>query len=84
MKGIVDHENGKGYISSSDIMGGIRLGAGVTSMNGSPSPSGAGPQIHIGEVNMTTSATNANALGQDIMRNVQRNRLVTPSLSGQG
>lgn len=84
MKGIVDHENGKGYISSSDIMGGIRLGAGVTSMNGSPSPSGSGPQIHIGEVNMTTSATNANALGQDIMRNVQRNRLVTPSLSGQG
>lgn len=84
MKGIVDHENGKGYISSSDIMGGIRLGAGVTSMNGSPSPAGAGPQIHIGEVNMTTSASNANALGQDIMRSVQRNRLVTPSLSGQG
>jgi preprotein translocase subunit SecE len=84
MKGIVDHENGRGYISSSDIMGGIRLGAGVTAMNGSPSPTGAGPQIHIGEVNMTTSATNASALGQDIIRNVQRNRLVTPSLSGQG
>jgi hypothetical protein len=40
--------------------------------------------INIGKMNMQTSASNTNALGADIQRNLQRNRLVNPAMSGQG
>lgn len=84
MKGIVDHENGKGYISSSDIMGGIQLGAGSSASRNMPSAAGSQTNINIGKIDMQTSAGNANALGADIQRNLQRNRLVNPAMSGQG
>ncbi|ELY5855456.1 hypothetical protein SNN70_004029 [Cronobacter malonaticus] len=83
MKGIVDHENGKGYISSSDIMGGIQLGAG-SSASRNMTAAGNQTNINIGKIDMQTSAGNANALGADIQRNLQRNRLVNPAMSGQG
>lgn len=84
MKGIVDHENGRGYVSASDIMGGIQLGSGAAAMRGGAASASSGPQIHIGEMNVQSTASNVQALGTDVMRNVQRNRLVTPSMSGQG
>lgn len=84
MKGIVDHENGKGYISSSDIMGGIQLGAGSSASRNMPTAAGNQTTISIGKIDMQTSAGNANALGADIQRNLQRNRLVNPAMSGQG
>ncbi|ELE9726665.1 hypothetical protein RM407_000260 [Enterobacter kobei] len=84
MKGIVDHENGKGYISSSDIMGGIQLGAGSSASRNMPAAAGSQTNINIGKFEMQTSAGNANALGADIQRNLQRNRLVNPAMSGQG
>ncbi|WP_288954358.1 hypothetical protein [uncultured Citrobacter sp.] len=84
MKGIVDHENGKGYISSSDIMGGIQLGAGSSESRNMPAAAGSQTNINIGKIDMQTSAGNANALGADIQRNLQRNRLVNPAMSGQG
>ncbi|EAT0029827.1 hypothetical protein DCN73_18915 [Salmonella enterica] len=84
MKGIVDHENGKGYISSSDIMGGIQLGAGSSASRNMPAAAGSQTKINIGKIDMQTSAGNANALGADIQRNLQRNRLVNPAMSGQG
>ncbi|BBT89460.1 hypothetical protein WP8W19C02_10800 [Enterobacter cloacae] len=84
MKGIVDHENGKGYISSSDIMGGIQLGAGSSASRNMPASAGSQTNINIGKIDMQTSAGNANALGADIQRNLQRNRLVNPAMSGQG
>lgn len=84
MKGIVDHENGRGYVSASDIMGGIQLGSGAAAMRGGAASTSSGPQIHIGEMNVQSTASNVQALGTDVMRNVQRNRLVTPSMSGQG
>ncbi|MCK1076367.1 hypothetical protein MX032_10630 [Enterobacter cloacae subsp. cloacae] len=84
MKGIVDHENGKGYISSSDIMGGIQLGAGSSASRNMPAAAGSQTNINIGKIDMQTSAGNANALGADIQRNLQRNRLVSPAMSGQG
>lgn len=84
MKGIVDHENGKGYISSSDIMGGIQLGAGSSASRNMPAASGSQTNISIGKIDMQTSAGNANALGADIQRTLQRNRLVNPAMSGQG
>ncbi|WP_414456774.1 hypothetical protein [Enterobacter kobei] len=84
MKGIVDHENGKGYISSSDIMGGIQLGAGSSASRNIPAAAGSQTNINIGKIDMQTSAGNANALGADIQRNLQRNRLVNPAMSGQG
>lgn len=88
MRGIINHENGKGYLSDSDIMGGIQLGAGASAMRNSPGGMGGGnndkTSIHIGEVNMQTSASTAGALGDDLNRNVRRNSLVTPMMSGQG
>lgn len=84
MKGIVDHENGKGYISSSDIMGGIQLGAGSSAARNAPAQSGSQTNINISKIDMQTSAGSANALGADIQRNIQRNRLVTPAMTGQG
>lgn len=84
MKGIVDHENGKGYISSSDIMGGIQLGASSSASRNMPTAAGSQTNINIGKIDMQTSAGNANALGADIQRNLQRNRLVNPAMSGQG
>ncbi|KTI66968.1 hypothetical protein ASV01_11700 [Enterobacter kobei] len=84
MKGIVDHENGKGYISSSDIMGGIQLGAGSSASRNMQAAAGSQTNINIGKIDMQTSAGNANALGADIQRNLQRNRLVNPAMSGQG
>ncbi|HFR4563865.1 TPA: hypothetical protein ACHWLI_002029 [Enterobacter sichuanensis] len=84
MKGIVDHENGKGYISSSDIMGGIQLGAGSSASRNMPTAAGSQTNINIGKIDMQTSAGNTNALGADIQRNLQRNRLVNPAMSGQG
>lgn len=88
MRGIINHENGKGYLSDSDIMGGIQLGAGASAMRNSTGGMGGGnsdkTSIHIGEVNMQTSASTAGALGDDLNRNVRRNSLVTPMMSGQG
>jgi len=84
MKGIVDHENGKGYISSSDIMGGIQLGAGSSASRNMPAAAGSQTNINIGKIDMQTSVGNVNALGADIQRNLQRNRLVNPAMSGQG
>jgi len=91
MRGIINHENGpdgKKYITDQDILSGIQVGATATamrqqSMQQQPAQ-GSKTDIHIGEVNMQTSANNTNALSKDIQRNVQRNRLITPSMSGQG
>jgi hypothetical protein len=48
-----------------------------------PAAAGSQTNINIGKIDMQTSAGNANALGADI-RNLQRNRLVNPAMSGQG
>ncbi|MGG6193060.1 hypothetical protein ACQV2B_03035 [Pantoea allii] len=84
IRGIINHENGKGYVSDQDILGGIQVGSVATSMRQSAMQQQGGNQIHIGEVNMQTSASNVNALGQDIQRNVSRSSLLVPSMSGQG
>lgn len=87
MKGIINHENGKGYVSDSDIMGGIQVGARAAMQRNSGSYGGAGgpkTEIHISKMEMTTSASNQQALGTDLQRNISRNSLLTPSLSGQG
>ena len=91
MRGIINHENGpdgKKYITDQDILSGIQVGATATAMRQQSmqqqQAQGSKTDIHIGEVNMQTSANNTNALSNDIQRNVQRNRLITPSMSGQG
>ncbi|WP_313471202.1 hypothetical protein [Atlantibacter hermannii] len=88
MRGIIDHENGKSgkYISDTNILGGIQLGA--QAMAGRVTPSSQqGPtnktDIHIGEMNMQTSATSVNALGADVERTVRRNALVSAYNTGQ-
>lgn len=93
MRGIINHENGqrddgKGYVTDQDILTGIQVGATATAMRQTSMQStqqqGSKTEINIGEMNMQTSASSANALGEDVQRNVVRNRLVTPMMSGQG
>ncbi|MBC0853897.1 hypothetical protein [Pantoea stewartii] len=84
IRGIINHENGKGYVSDQDILGGIQVGSVATSMRHSAIQQQSGNQIHIGEVNVQSSASTVDALGQDINRSVSRNSLLVPSMSGQG
>ena len=87
MKGIINHENGKGYVSDSDIMGGIQVGARAAMQRNSGSyggTAGSKTEINIGKVEMTTSASNQQALATDMQRSIGRSSLLTPSLSGQG
>lgn len=86
IRGIINHENGKGYVSDQDILSGIQVGSTATvmrqqTMQQQPS---AKTEIHIGEMKMQSNATSVNALGQDVQRNVSRNSLLVPSMSGQG
>lgn len=86
IRGIINHENGKGYVSDQDILGGIQVGSVATSMRQSAmqQPQGAKTDIHIGEMTVQSSASNVDSLGQDVQRNVSRSSLLVPSMSGQG
>lgn len=79
-------EETKNYIPR--VLSGIQVGPTATAMRQtSMQPTqqqGSKTEINIGEMNMQTSASSANALGEDVQRNVVRNRLVTPMMSGQG
>lgn len=85
IRGIINHENGKGYVSDQDILSGIQVGSTATAMRQQTMQQPAAKtEIHIGEMNMQSNATSVNALGQDVQRNVSRNSLLVPSMSGQG
>jgi len=70
------------------VLAGIQVGASSAASRNAPvamnQASGNKTDIHIGEMHMQTSASNANALGEDMNRNIRRNILVTPMMSGQG
>ncbi|WP_312139801.1 hypothetical protein [Atlantibacter hermannii] len=88
MRGIIDHENGQSgkYISDTNILGGIQLGSQAMASRVTPSPmQGVSNKtdIHIGEMNMQTSASSVNALGADVERTVRRNALVSAYNTGQ-
>ncbi|MGC0863487.1 hypothetical protein [Pantoea agglomerans] len=86
IRGIINHENGKGYVSDQDILSGIQVGSTATAMRQQTMQQQSSPktEVHIGEMNMQSNATSVNALGQDVQRNVSRNSLLVPSMSGQG
>lgn len=87
LKGIISHENGKGYVSDDEIMRGIQVGSRATMQRNSGSYGGVPANktdIHIARAEFVTSANNQQALAQDVQRNVGRNSRLTPSLSGQG
>ncbi|MDI3149388.1 hypothetical protein [Serratia nevei] len=87
LKGIISHENGKGYVSDDEIMRGIQVGSRATMQRNSGSYGGlAGnkTEIHIGKAEFVTSANNQQALSKDIERGASRSSMLTPSLSGQG
>lgn len=65
------------------VLAGIRVGASAQGMSGAGAGQ-SGTQIHIGEMNVQSSAGNVDALGQDVKRSVSRNSLLVPSMSGQG
>lgn len=77
-------EETRNYIPK--VLSGIQVGASSSAMRSSGAGGSGGNKtdIHISEANFQTSASNANALGEDIQKNLQRNRLVTPMMSGQG
>lgn len=67
------------------VLAGIRLGASASAQGmGSNSNGQSGTQIHIGEMNVQSSAGSVDALGQDVKRSISRNSLLVPSMSGQG
>ncbi|MDI9276164.1 hypothetical protein QMZ65_02960 [Pantoea sp. EABMAA-21] len=84
IRGIINHENGKGYVTDQDIMSGIQVGSTATAMRQSAMQQQNGTSIHIGEMNVQSSAGNVDALGQDVKRSISRNSLLVPSMSGQG
>lgn len=86
IRGIINHENGKGYVSDQDILSGIQVGSTATAMRQQTMQQQSSPktEVHIGEMTVQSSATSVNALGQDVQRNVIRNSLLVPSMSGQG
>lgn len=87
LKGIISHENGKGYVSDDEIMRGIQVGSRASMQRNSGSYGGVPSNktdIHIGKAEFVTSASSQQALAQDVQRNISRNSRLTPSLSGQG
>lgn len=84
MKGIVDHENGKGYVSSQDIMGGIQLGATMSSGRRPGAANGGNvSETHIGEIKIYTQATDAEGMVRDIRKELGKNPLIAISNGGQ-
>ncbi|GEM_PF-636050 len=68
------------------VLAGIQVGAGANAnaMKAAQPQQGNKTEINIGQVDVNSSASTTTALGADLQRTVQRNRLVTPSMSGQG
>lgn len=66
-----------------EVLAGIRVGASAQGMSGAGAGQ-SGTQIHIGEMNVQSSAGSVDALGQDVKRSISRNSLLVPSMSGQG
>lgn len=86
IRGIINHENGKGYVTDQDILSGIQVGSTATAMRQSAmqqAPTNK-TDIHIGEMNVQSSASSVGALSQDVQRSISRNSLLVPSMSGQG
>lgn len=85
IRGIINHENGKGYVSDQDILSGIQVGSTATAMRQQTMQQQSGPKtdIHIGEVSLQTSATTATALGSDIQRAATRQGIVSAYNTGQ-
>lgn len=86
IRGIVNHENGKGYVSDRDILSGIQLGSAASVTRDTAMQPQAGPKtdIHIGEMKVQSNASSIDALAQDAQRSISRNSLLVPSMSGQG
>ncbi|WP_277966728.1 hypothetical protein [Pantoea trifolii] len=86
IRGIVNHENGKGYVSDRDILSGIQLGSAASVTRETAMQPQAGPKtdIHIGEMKVQSNASSIDALAQDAQRSISRNSLLVPSMSGQG
>lgn len=87
LKGIINHENGKGYVSDEEIMRGIQVGSRAAMQRNSGSyggQSGSKIEINIGKAEFVTTANNQQALSNDIVRGASRSSMLTPSLSGQG
>ncbi len=68
------------------VLSGIQVGAAATAMRQSsmqPVNQGNKTEIHVGEVNMQTSASNTKALGEDLSRSVRRQGIVSAYSTGQ-
>lgn len=80
------HDNGQGYVTDDHIRSGIQVGYQATLRRNDFVPA-TGPgktDIHISNMTVQSSAATADALGNDLARQVSRNRLVAASITGQG
>ena len=84
MKAITDIEVGKNKVKPEDITSGIAQNAGARTAGktaGGP-VSNSSSQVHIGEVNVNTKATDANGIAKDIAPAIKNTSIATQANSG--
>lgn len=87
LRGIINHENGKGHVSDDQIFEGIQVGAGVGAQSYGRSYNRGGnstttTDTQIGQVNVYTQATDANGIARDMGGALRRNTLVGAANGG--
>ncbi|WP_447876939.1 hypothetical protein [Serratia fonticola] len=87
LRGIINHENGKGHVSDDQILKGMQVGAGVSAQQygntynrGDNSTTTTDTQI--GQVNVYTQATDANGIARDMGGALRRNTLIGAANGG--
>ncbi|NWC11939.1 hypothetical protein HX776_24435 [Pseudomonas agarici] len=66
VKGIINHENGSGYVSDSQISAGVRLGARARASTTNNTASTSTSETTIGKIEIHTQATDAQGIARDI------------------
>lgn len=87
LRGIINHENGKGHVSDDQILKGMQVGAGVSAQQYSNTYNHGGnstttTDTNIGAVNIYTQATDANGIARDMGGALRRNTLVGAANGG--
>ena len=64
------------------VLGGVRVGAGATAMPMGGSTSTSSSEVHIGSLNVTTQATDAQGIARALPEQIRRNNLVAAANGG--
>ncbi|CNI67348.1 LysM domain-containing protein [Yersinia massiliensis] len=86
IKGIINHENGAGFVPDHQIAQGIQVGAGVSAQRNSISSARQTTTItnesHVGQLIVQPKSTDGPGIGREIRSDLQRNGLVFNTDSG--